>query len=71
MPPEKITVERLDPLSIHDYLAEEILGLPGIGTMLKAIAPKTIADILGVPTPAEIAEAAHKKLRERVEEKVR
>lgn len=67
---ERSVVERMDPLGAIDYIMEDIIGIPGIGSVLKVIAPAEIADTLGIPTPAEIGRATYEKMKERVEEKV-
>ncbi|MCW3128483.1 MAG: hypothetical protein N2V75_00030 [Methanophagales archaeon] len=70
MAKEEVVTEKLDPLGPVDYLMEEVLGIPGIGSVLKIMAPATVADALGVPTPSEIFEATTEKLKSRVEEKI-
>jgi len=67
---EEVVTEKTDPLGVGDYLMEEIFGLPGLGSVLKILAPATVADVLGVPTPADIFEATTEKLKSRVEEKI-
>jgi len=68
---EEKVVEKFDPLAPIDYIFEDILGLPGPGTVLKTLAPAEVADTLGIPTPAEIATATYDKMKERFAEKVR
>lgn len=64
-------VEKIDPLAPVDYIMEDIIGIPGIGTVLKTLTPAGIADTLGIPTPAEIGKATYEKMKERFEEKMR
>jgi len=63
-------VERMDPLAPADYVLEDILGIPGIGSVLKTLAPAEVASALGLPTPAEISKATFEKLKSKVEAKV-
>jgi len=67
---EEVVAEKLDPLGGVDYVMEEIFGLPGVGSVLKTLAPATVADVLGLPTLADIFEATSEKLKSRVEEKI-
>lgn len=70
MAEEKVVVEKLDPVGVVDYIMEDIIGLPGPGSVLKPLSPASIADTLGLPTPAEIGRATFEKVKERVEEKI-
>lgn len=63
-------IERMDPLAPVDYVLEDIMGIPGIGSVLKTLAPAEVASTLGLPTPAEISKATLEKLKSKVEEKV-
>ena len=45
------------------------LGLPGLKDVIPL--PKYVADVLGIPTPDEIAQEISKKVREAVEKKVK
>lgn len=67
---EEVVVEKLDPVGAVDYIMEDIVGIPGIGTVLKPLAPAQVAEVLGFPTPAEIGKATFEKMKSRVEEKV-
>ena len=64
-------IEKIDPLAPLNYITEEVLGIPSPITLLRALSPKNVADTIGLPTPAELTNAVIKKVRERVEEKVR
>jgi len=70
---EKVTVERLDPLAIPDYIFEEMLGIPSPGTVIKTLipAPRRMAKILEIPTPAEIFKEAAERLEKRAKEVAR
>lgn len=70
MEENRVVVEKLDPVGIVDYIMEDIVGIPGIGSVLKTMAPAEIADVLGIPTPAEIGKATYDKMKERVVERV-
>jgi len=52
---------------IDDTLGE--LGLPGLKDVIPL--PKYVAEILGIPTPDEIAQEISKKVREAVERRVK
>jgi len=68
---ERTVSEKIDPLSVVDYVFEDILALPGPGTVMRNFTPNAVLDSLGLPTLDEIARQTIATVRDKIRAKVR